>query len=96
MRDTTVRQPRVPHSVELLCTDCNVRANLVQDALYSDELDNNAELHRSVRMFELFLNGSSYNTIAYIFNTSSYDANRCVHQAYTWVKRYLCREEVAV
>ena len=90
MRDTTVRQNRIPHTWEILCTDCNIKIEEAQGVLACPEVAADAELNRSIRMFTLFLEGNTYNSIAYMFNTSGYEVNHNIHKVYQWF-RQKCR-----
>lgn len=85
MRDTSVRQPRVPHSWEQLSEDCNTSVEHIQGALCNP--DTTPDMHRGLRMFALFLDGRSYDAIAIVFNASRHDVNRSVHRAYRWVRQ---------
>ena len=85
MRDTTVRQPRVPHSWELLSEDCNVPVPRIRSMLEAPDVS--GDLNRGLQMFAMFLDGRSYEAIAFVFNASRHDVNTSVHRAYRWVRQ---------
>ena len=85
MRDTTVRQPRVPHTFDALAEDFNMPVPYLQE-VFSNHREN-PELGKGLVMFELFLNGQTYEAIGIVFNMTSYKVNRDIHRAYKWLRQ---------